>query len=79
MLFYHPSFPLLAIAPDPDGKAQTFKPDFVIWRDGKIARVIEAKGRVAKDYQLRAQAFEAVYGVPVEIRTESRGRRRRRR
>lgn len=66
-LFQQPRFPLLAIAPKPNGKAEVFTPDFAIWAGGKLHRVIEAKGRVSRDYPLRARAFEASFGVSVEI------------
>ena len=69
-LFIGPSYPLLALAPDAKGKAQTWRPAFAVWKDGRLARIVEAKGKVTRDFTLRLQAFRATYpGVVVDVVT----------
>lgn len=68
-IFQQPRFPLLAIAPGEDGRPLTYTPDFALWLDGRLWRVVEAKspGRVSRDFPVRRRAFEATYGVAVEV------------
>ncbi len=66
-LFQQPRFPLLSIAPKDTGKPEVYTPDFAIWAAGKLQRIVEAKGRVSRDFTLRKAAFESSFGVPVEV------------
>ena len=68
-LYQQPSFPLFSIAPDDRGRALKYTPDFAIWDGGRLVRVIEAKSprRVSRDFPVRRRAFEATYGIAVEI------------
>lgn len=69
-LFRSVGFPLLSIAPKENGTPETWRADFVVWAEGKIQRVVEAKGRRSRDFELRMRAFLSTYpGVRVEVVT----------
>ena len=67
-LYRHVRFPLLNLAPDAHGGASYFTPDFVLAGPGAELRVIDAKGRESPEWRRGALAFEAEYGIQVEVR-----------
>lgn len=59
--------PLLTLAPDKRGRPLYASVDFaIVGFGGRIERLIDAKGRVSREWRRGAAALEAAYGIPVE-------------
>ena len=60
--------PLWSIAPEIGDRPHYLSVDFIIVRDGKMHRAIDAKSptRVSRDWKRGALAFEACYGIKIE-------------
>jgi hypothetical protein len=65
-LYRQVKFPLLDIGAEETGIPRYFCVDFVM-RGGTGDRVIDAKGRESRDWSRGKAAFEAEYGIQVEI------------
>lgn len=65
-LYRQVKFPLLDIGAEETGIPRYFCVDFVL-RGGPGDRVIDAKGRESRDWSRGKAAFEAEYGIQVEI------------
>lgn len=65
-LYRQVKFPLLDISAEETGIPRYFCVDFVL-RGGPGDRVIDAKGRESRDWARGKAAFEAEYGIQVEI------------
>lgn len=65
-LYRQVRFPLLDIGGEDTGIPRYFSVDFVL-RGGPGDRVIDAKGRESRDWARGKSAFEAEYGIQVEI------------
>lgn len=50
----------------PTGRAMVYTPDFQYKENGRLV-IIEVKGHMTKDAQIRIAVFEALYGVKVKI------------
>ena len=59
--------PILTL-PGEDGRVKSMSIDFVILREGRLYRLIDAKakGRVSRDWPARKRALELSWGVKVE-------------
>lgn len=58
--------PLLAVAPDRRGRPLYATVDFVVLEAGRIVRLVDAKGRVSRDWRRGVAALEATYHMQVE-------------
>ena len=65
-LYRQVRFPLLDIGGEDTGIPRYFSVDFVL-RGGHGDRVIDAKGRESREWARGKSAFEAEYGIQVEI------------
>lgn len=74
-VFVQVRWPLGALVPTSNGRAELYTPDWSIWAEGKWLKVIEAKGSrsaESRDFKLRLSAFRATYPeIPVEIRVSA--------
>ncbi len=67
-LYQQARIPLWTLAPGKNDRPLYLTVDFVIVKDGKMVRAIDAKakGRISRDWRRGAAAFEATYGIKIE-------------
>ena len=69
-LFQQVRLPCWNLAPDDRGRPRYCSVDFAMVKDGRLCRLIEAKGRVSRDWTRGAAAVEACYGLKIETVTK---------
>jgi len=69
VLFQQVRLPLFALAPRTNGRPLYASIDFAVLWNGKVMRLIDAKGRVSREWIRGAAALEASTGVKVEEAT----------
>lgn len=66
-LYQQVSFPLFSLAPGSKDAPMRISVDFILVRDGRMVRAIDAKSRrVSPEWKRGARAFEATYNLKLE-------------